>query len=256
MNNNALEALIKLLEQLRDEKTGCPWAKAQTFSSLIPLTLQEVYELTDAIKQNKFDDVKDELGDLLYHILYYCQIAKEKKLFDLNSISQNMLDKHRRRQDKTFAENAEQAHTAWQQNKLKEKQNNFDNLLDSISTALPALTRAKRLQECASTVGFDWHVPEPVFAKIEEEIQELKDAMQNKASLQEIQNELGDILFSVVNLARILGIDPDSALYDTNNKFYTRFNYIENNLKNQNLNFSDVTLLEMEKLWSEAKTRE
>jgi MazG family protein len=261
IKNNSLEKVALLYEWLkksRDPNTGCAWSAEQNFKTIAPYTLQEIYELIEAIETDDVAAIQDELGDLLFHILFYAQIAEEKFGFDLNDIAEMAINKQQRRRHSEAKQegttlSASDVHALWQKNKMKEKETKSESILAGISSAMTALLRAKRLQEAAATVGFDWASPEPIFDKITEEITELKTAMADKSDLNTLTGEMGDILFCCVNLARVLGIDPEAALRQTNRKFTQRFHYIEKTCHKNNKTLSETSLVEMEVLWEEAK---
>lgn len=247
--------LVDYLKSLRQSDNACAWTQAQTFQSLAPQTIEESYELTDAIERNDSEAIKSELGDLLYHIVFYAQIAEENNLFNIEDIAQNMLEKHERRLPKPeqrdqFDAAAVNAH--WEKEKAKElaKQN---SILEGIAKTIPALTRAIKLQNRAAKVGFDWPSALPVLDKIEEELNELKHEIQQSNDNEKIQEEYGDLLFVIANLARHLHLDPEMTLRQANEKFCQRFHFIEQQAKSENKPLSDMTLEEMEQLWRRSK---
>lgn len=261
------------MSRLRDPKTGCPWDLKQTFSTIVPHTLEEVYEVVDAIEKQDFSHLKEELGDLLFQVIFYSQLGKEQDFFGFDDIVHTLVAKLIRRHPHVFptgelrSEGLQQALTdseikeRWEAIKQEERdaktthQNVIKGhvgLLDDIPMALPALQRAEKLQKRAATVGFDWPETSQVLDKIEEEIAELREALQtgNQAHIQE---EMGDVLFSMANLSRHLNVKSEIALRGTNDKFIRRFSYIETTLKSQGKNVEDATLDEMEALWQAAK---
>jgi len=250
-----IQKLCELIEQLRDEKSGCPWTKDQTLDSIVPYTIEEAYEVAEVIANKDYDSLKDELGDLLLQVVFYGQIAKESNLFDFEDIAQASLEKQIKRNAKLEKENktAEQINAQWQADKIKERKNKQTSILDDIPSNLPAITRGLKLQERAAQVGFDWPEIQPVFEKVLEEIDELKKEMDLDNNQNRIKEELGDLFFSCINLARHLKYDPESILRDANRKFETRFKSIEKQTSQENKNLSDLTLEEMDSLWEKTK---
>jgi len=254
-----ISQLIEIIRRLRDPATGCPWDCAQTYASIVPYTLEEAYEVADAIERNELLELKDELGDLLFQIVFYAQIAHEQELFDFAAVVQSICTKMIRRHPHVFS-NVEytdeaQQHQAWEQIKATERQPS-DSALSHIASALPALTRAIKLQRKAARVGFDWTEPEPVLAKIQEEIAELQAAMNASEEAEKIQEEYGDLLFACANLARFLSIDPETALRAANVKFERRFRAMETLAAQAGQAFNNLTLEEQERLWEMVKTAE
>lgn len=254
-----INELIQIMQTLRDPQNGCPWDKQQTIQSILPYTLEEVYELADAIERDDMDGLNDELGDLLFHIVYYAQMASEQGLFDFRKVAGNISVKLRHRHPHLFSDSqlntVEEQSLAWEKIKQDERKQRTKStsLLDEINHAQPAMTRAYALQNRAATVGFDWNETESVLEKIEEEIKELRHEIQSGQSSEKIMAELGDVLFACVNLARHTNINPETALRYTNRKFELRFRYIEQNLTARNQELSDASMEEMEALWQEAK---
>jgi len=265
-----VEDLLFLMSQLRDPENGCPWDRKQTFNSIVPYTLEEVYEVVDAIEKEDYPHLKEELGDLLFQVIFYAQMGKEKSLFDFNDIVHKLVSKLVRRHPHVFPNGElQKAGTTpplseaeikgtWEKIKQQERdekglqEDHYDGLLDDIPRALPALQRAEKLQKRASTVGFDWPETDQVLDKIEEEIQELREALR-EGSIENVQDELGDVFFAMTNLSRHLGIKSEQALRGTNQKFERRFNYIQTSLQENNQTLQDATLDEMETLWQKAK---
>lgn len=257
-----IDELVGTMQTLRDPDKGCPWDKEQTLHTILPHTLEEAYELADAIERRDPAGVQDELGDLLFHICFYTQIASEQGLFDLRQVAENINRKLRGRHPHVFSDQqvisvAEQSLT-WETIKHAERKQRRENasLLDEINPAQPAMSRAYTLQKRAASVGFDWSDAAPVFAKLAEEIQELRQAMASGGGPDKIMEELGDVIFSCINLARHARVNPEAALRTTNRKFEHRFRYIEQTLAGQKRDLRDVSLDEMEELWLEAKARE
>lgn len=248
------------MKSLRDPETGCPWDREQSMDSIRGYTLEEAYEVVDAIERGSMEDIRDELGDLLFHIIFYAEMANEQGAFDFSELVEKAAAKLERRHPHVFADmevdNSEQVKKIWEQNKQKERQQQerASLLLDDISPHQPAMLRALKLQKRAAGVGFDWDNSVDIIAKIEEELHELKDSIQVNDNPDHIAEELGDLMFCCVNLARHFHIDPELSLRQTNNKFVERFNYIETILKQENKSLDDTGLEEMDRLWNEAKT--
>jgi nucleoside triphosphate diphosphatase len=265
--------LIAIMARLRAPEIGCPWDLNQDFSTIAPYTIEEAYEVADAIERGDFDDLKDELGDLLLQVVFHAQMADEEKRFAFGDVVQAITTKLIRRHPHIFgdvdAEDPAQVKANWDAIKAEEKAEREAgrasdgrpgsprSILDDVPVALPALTRALKLQKRAAKVGFDWNNPTAVTEKIREEIAEIEQELaETSPDLDRIEGELGDILFTVVNLARHLSVDPEKALRRTNAKVVRRFNHIENELRQAGRAFSDATLDEMEALWVEAKEAE
>jgi len=249
------EELIKIVEKLRGPD-GCPWDKEQTSQSLISYLLEETYEVIEAIDEKDWDGLKEELGDLMLHIVFQASIAKEDELFDisksLNNINEKLIRRHPHVFDKKNLIN-DKIKPSWELQKHKEKKRN--SRLDGVPKSLPGLVRAQRIQEKASHVGFDFQAEDKIWNKISEELEELKNAQQNN-NKDEILEELGDAIFSLVNLARFLGISADDALRKSNNKFISRFKIIENELNRRGKNIEESSLNEMDEIWSAIKKKE
>lgn len=246
----AFERLLIVMDELRAQ---CPWDKKQTMESLRHLTIEEVYELGDAILDNDLDEVKKELGDVLLHIVFYSKIGSETNAFDIadvcHSICDKLIERHPHIYGDVKVENEEDVKRNWEQIKLKEGKK---SVLDGVPDSLPALVKANRIQDKVAGVGFDWEKPQQVWEKVEEELNEL----QNEVKLNhtdKIESELGDVLFSLVNYARFLKINPENALERTNKKFIKRFQYLETKAKSLNKSLHDMTLSEMDVFWEEAK---
>lgn len=252
--------LVEVMRRLRDPETGCPWDREQNIASILPYTLEEAYELADAIERNDVPGIQGELGDLLFHLVFYARIAEEEGRFDLEAVAGGIVAKLERRHPHVFgdagvmADSAAQS-VAWERLKAAERREagGDGRFLDGISAAMPALIRAHKLQKRAATVGFDWNAPEPVLAKVEEEVGEIRAALAAGAGQEELAGELGDLLFAVINCARHLGVDPELALRSTNRKFEQRFGAIEAALQARGRSLEDATLEEMEELWQAAK---
>jgi ATP diphosphatase len=265
-----ISRLIEIMVALRDPKTGCPWDIEQDFSSIAPYTIEEAYEVSDAIARADMDDLRDELGDLLLQVVYHAQIAKEEGSFSFEDVVQAITKKMIHRHPHVFgpdsARSAGMAKGMWEKIKAEEKaekrnarlargldpEDHGKGYLDGVPVAFPALTRALKLQEKASRVGFDWGEAEPILDKIEEEIAELREAMQSN-DRPSIKDEFGDVLFALVNLGRHLNIESEAALNGTNEKFRTRFHYVEAALLASGNSLENASLEEMEALWQDAK---
>lgn len=261
-----LEDLGYLMDRLRDPETGCPWDLEQDFASIVPHTLEEAYEVADTIEREDWDHLKDELGDLLFQVVFYARLAKEESLFDLPAVIDHLVSKLVRRHPHIFPDGqlrslpsnekirTEAVNDQWEKIKSQERSaKSRTSLLDEVPLALPGLSRAAKLQKRASNVGFDWFEAEQVLDKIEEEIGELRQAIQSKNS-EEITDEMGDLLFAQANLARKLGVDPEQAIRSTNAKFERRFRYIETRVAASDKNWNHYSLDELDELWNQAKT--
>jgi len=252
-----LKKLVDIMSALRGE-TGCPWDKEQTHDSLKPFLLEETYEVLEALDERNPEKIKEELGDLLFQIIFHAQLAKEKKEFDISDvideISRKMLNRHPHVFGKTKFKSREHFRKYWDEEKKREGKKR-ESILEGVPAALPSLLRAHKLQKRAARVGFDWEKTEDVFEKLEEEIEEFKEALKKKKQ-SEIEDELGDIFFMLVNISRFVGVNPEDALRKTISKFISRFRYIEMKAADKRKNLSDMTLREMDKLWDEAKKKE
>ncbi len=260
--SKAVERLLAIMARLRDPETGCPWDRAQTFESLVPHTIEEAYEVADAVERGDDEDLCDELGDLLLQVVFYARIAEEQGRFDFARVVTGLCDKLVRRHPHVFAgvEFASEAERkrAWEAIKRREREargkREEDGLLADVPPALPALAQAEKIQNRAARHGFDWPEVEPVFAKVEEELAELRQAWRS-GDRAHIQEEMGDLLFVAVNLARHLGVHPETALRDSNRKFSRRFRYMERRLAESGRTMADTPLAELDALWDEAKRR-
>lgn len=248
----AFDRLLTIMDELR---VKCPWDRKQTFESLRQNTIEETYELASALIKKDMDDIAKELGDVLLHVIFYAKIASETEDFDIADVCNRLCDKlifrHPHVYGEDAAKNAEEVSHLWEQVKLKEKGGN-KTVLAGIPDALPALVKAYRIQDKAANVGFDWEKKEDVWDKVREEIGEFEKELKN-GEPNAIEAEFGDLLFSMVNVARLYKLKPDNALEKTNQKFIQRFNYIEQQAVAQGRKVSELTLDEMEKLWQEAK---
>ena len=245
------------MEQLRDKEKGCEWDKEQDFKSIAPFTIEEAYEVADAIARENHNDLKLELGDLLLQVVFLSQIAKEEGLFKFedvaNAISHKLISRHPYVFENPKEHTPDEQLESWENSKAKEREElNFTSLMDDIALTLPALMRSQKIQKRASRVGFDWSSIEGYFKKIEEETGELKKAIQNKDQ-SNIEEEIGDLLMILTNLSRHLKVDAEAALHKSNRKFEKRFRYIEDELEKKGKKLSDSSLEEMDKLWDEAK---
>jgi XTP/dITP diphosphohydrolase len=247
----AFGRLLKIMDELREQ---CPWDRKQTIESLRHLTIEETYELSDAIIKQDNLELKKELGDILLHIVFYARIASETNQFDIadviNSLCDKLIFRHPHIYGDVKVENAEQVTQNWE--KIKQKEGN-KGALSGVPSSMPSLVKAYRIQEKAQAVGFDWEKPEQVWDKVNEELQELQ-AEVKRQDQQKLEEEFGDVLFSLINYARFLNVNPEDALEKTNRKFIKRFNYMEQKIKEQNKQLADSTLEEMDKYWNEAKT--
>jgi len=257
-----MKKLLEIMSALRDPETGCPWDIKQTFRSVVPYTLEEAYEVADAIENGDMNELKSELGDLLFQVVFYAQMAKEQGEFDFDDVVDAVSEKLINRHPHVFAgvdcKDEKSLNEAWEKTKSEERdeQAKEENatILDGVAKALPSLKRAQKLQKRASGVGFDWQTVEPVLDKLDEEILELREAML-KRDQSSIFEETGDVLFSCVNLARHLNVDAEESLRGCNQKFEKRFGYIEKLLNHSNKPFQSCSLKELEALWQEAKNK-
>jgi len=253
-----MEAFGKLLSIMDELREKCPWDREQTNESLRKLSIEEVYELGDAILENNPQEIKKELGDVLLHIVFFAKIGEEKGQFDVGDVINNLIDKLIYRHPHVFGttevDGSDQVVRNWESLKLKEK-GRGKRVLEGVPMALPALIKANRIQEKVRGVGFDWEYKEQVWDKVREELGELEEEVK-AGRLKEMEDEFGDLIFSIVNAARLYGIDPESALERTNQKFIRRFNYLEENTLLKGKSLHDMTLEEMDVLWNEAKKLE
>ena len=249
--------LLKIMEHLRDPERGCPWDRQQTFSTILPYTIEEVYEVAEAIDREDYPQLQDELGDLLLQIVYYAQMAREQDFFNFEDVAKSVSDKLVRRHPHVFDESVETKDVSWEEIKQAERsalsQSKSQSLLDDIPIAMPQLLRAKKIQKRAATVGFDWQNVKDVLKKVEEELDELNHVLSTSNHHNKLEEELGDLLFSIVNLSRHLKINAEEALRKSNKKFTQRFQYVETRINNQGKDLANSTLEEMEVAWNEAK---
>ncbi|MEM7027539.1 MAG: nucleoside triphosphate pyrophosphohydrolase [Pseudomonadota bacterium] len=257
---NELDRLIAIMKRLRDPDTGCPWDREQTIDSIKGFTIEEAYEVVDAIERNNMEDLKDELGDLLFHVVFYSELADEKGNFDIQEVIAQVCEKLERRHPHVFSDmtlqSSDEVKALWEKTKREERQSiekNKQSILDDISPHMPALMRAIKLQKRAASVDFDWQDIDSVIDKVQEELDELREAVTQNSNTAHIKEEMGDLLFCCINLARKLRIDPETTLRQTNDKFIYRFQYIEEQLIKNGLNLENATLEEMDRLWNQAK---
>ncbi|MDE6277544.1 MAG: nucleoside triphosphate pyrophosphohydrolase [Muribaculaceae bacterium] len=252
-----LEALGRILDTLDILRVHCPWDAKQTNESLRPNTIEETYELAQALLDGKNDEIRKELGDVLLHVLFYSRIGDEKGAFDIadvaDALNQKLIFRHPHVFGEIHVDDAHEVEQNWEQIKLKEKDGNR-SILAGVPSALPALVKAFRVQEKAANAGFDWEKPEDVWAKVKEEFAEVSEAIAS-GKQEDIEGEFGDLLFSVINAARLYKVNPENALERTNRKFISRFNHIEEGAKARGQKVKDLSLEEMEALWEEAKKK-
>ncbi|WP_421919754.1 nucleoside triphosphate pyrophosphohydrolase [Marinifilum sp.] len=248
----AFERLLDIMDQLRE---GCPWDRKQTFESLRTLTIEETYELADSILKGNKQEIKKELGDILLHIVFYAKIGSETNDFDIadvcDSISEKLIYRHPHIFSDTKVADAKEVEENWEQLKLKEKGGN-KSVLQGVPQSLPALVKANRIQDKVRGVGFDWDEKEQVWEKVKEEMYEVENEIR-KGDQDKIEQEFGDLFFSLINAARLYGVNPENALERTNQKFMKRFNYLESKTLKQGINLKDMNLEEMDIIWEEAK---
>lgn len=251
----AFDRLLTIMQQLRQE---CPWDKKQTFDSLRPNTIEETYELASAIMKHDMREISKELGDVLLHVVFYAQMGSETDDFDIADVCNQLCDKlifrHPHIYGNAQADTDTDVKQNWEQLKLKEKGGN-KTVLAGVPEALPALVKAYRIQDKARNAGFDWDERAQVWDKVQEEIHEFQEAV-DAMNADEMEAEFGDVLFSLVNAARLYNIHPDNALERTNRKFIRRFNYLEQRVREQGKSLQNMTLAEMEQIWQEAKKEE
>lgn len=252
-------AFRRLLTIMNELRMKCPWDKKQTLESLRHLTIEETYELSDAILEKNMNEIKNELGDLVLHIVFYAKIASEEKAFEITDVLHHICDKLIRRHPHIYgnvsAETEDDVKRNWEQLKLQEKDNK--GVLGGVPKSLPALIKAMRIQEKARSVGFDWENKADVWAKVEEEMQEFKDEYENKIEAEidaeKAESEFGDLLFALINYSRFIGINAETALEKTNIKFIKRFNYLETQSQKDGKKLADMTLADMDEYWNAAK---
>jgi len=256
-----IAGLLALMARLRDPASGCPWDREQTFATIAPFTIEEAYEVAAAIEDQDWEHLKEELGDLLFQVVFHARMAEERGLFGFQDVVATLVGKMVERHPHVFAaterpDDAAAQTEAWEAMKARERATKHASILDDVPHALPALMRAEKLQKRASKVGFDWDSAPKVVEKLTEEANEICDAQAAGAGPEKLEEEVGDLLFVVANLARHLKVDPEKALRSANAKFVRRFRYIEDGLKAQGRSCAEATLDEMEALWVEAKETE
>ncbi|MFP4289727.1 MAG: nucleoside triphosphate pyrophosphohydrolase [Bacteroidales bacterium] len=258
MDNSTLRSFGELLTIMNELREKCPWDRKQTLESLRHLTIEETYELADAIIDNDLNEIKKELGDLLLHIVFYAKIGEEKGAFTIkdvmDSLNEKLIRRHPHIYGDTLAENEEKVKENWEKIKLKEGRKK--RVLQGVPKTLPALVKAYRIQDKARGVGFDWEKPHQVWDKVQEELQELKEEVESGASKQKIEEEYGDLLFALINYARFIDVNPENALERTNKKFISRFEYLESKTLAANKDMQKMSLDEMDVFWNEAKKKE
>lgn len=247
-----LVAFKRLLDIMDDLREKCPWDRKQTFASLRHLTIEETYELADAIIENNPEELKGEVGDLMLHMVFYSKIASEQNLFDitdvLNTVCDKLVHRHPHIYGDITAEDEEAVKKNWEQLKLKEGKK---SVLGGVPKSLPSMVKAARIQEKAKGIGFDWETPDQVMEKVKEELNELQDEIHQKSD--QIEDEFGDVFFSLINYARFIGVNPETALEKTNKKFIRRFQYMEDEMLKANQHFEELSQKEMDVYWEKAK---
>jgi len=255
-----IDKLLHIMQRLRDPERGCPWDQQQDFRTIAPYTLEEACEVVDAIERNNPDDLRDELGDLLFQVVFHAQMAREAGWFDFSGVINSICDKMVRRHPHVFAgavvSNAEEQTRAWEEHKERERGPGNGNTLDGIPLSLSALTRAGKIQKRAAKTGFDWPNIDEVFAKVTEEIDELREEINAGSDTGRVRDETGDLLFAVVNLARHAGVDPESALREANSKFIRRFRKVEARCRNAGSRVQETDLTTLDNFWEQAKLEE
>ncbi|HHI93274.1 MAG TPA: nucleoside triphosphate pyrophosphohydrolase [Gammaproteobacteria bacterium] len=262
MTRNNIDKLREIMATLRDPDTGCPWDQAQDFASIVPHTLEEAYEVAEAIEAGAMDELCDELGDLLFQVIFYARLAEEQGLFDFEQVAAGIVEKLIRRHPHVFAgatiSTTEAQTRAWEASKARERAEKAEGggALTGVATALPAMTRAVKLQKRAARVGFDWPDIAPVFAKVQEELEELRAEAAVAHNTARIEEEMGDLLFACANLARHAHVEPETALRHANRKFERRFAQMEVMAKAQGRDVSELGLDAWELLWESVKAGE
>lgn len=260
-----IDRLLGIMAALRNPETGCPWDVEQTFASIAPYTIEEAYEVADAISRNDLPDLKDELGDLLLQVVFHARMAEEQDAFDFNAVAASISDKMIRRHPHVFdngdADTPEAVKVSWESIKATERaEKQADNVppsaLDGVAMALPALTRAEKLSKRAARVGFEWPAISMVFDDIREELGELEAELSDTPDPDRLEDEMGDLLFCIANLARTLKVDPEAALRRTNEKFTRRFHYVEARVAESGGVVDNTDLAQLDSYWDEAKLAE
>lgn len=254
---SSITRLLSIMARLRDRTHGCPWDLEQNFRTIAPYTIEEAYEVADAIERDDMQALRDELGDLLFQVVFHAQMASEQGAFAFDDVVNAICDKMERRHPHVFGdasiEDAKAQTIAWEEQKRGEREARGDSVLANVPLALPALTRADKLGKRAAQVGFEWQDASGALDKLDEELKELRDEVRSGAGEKQIENELGDVLFCVVNVCRYLHVDPEVALRGANVKFERRFRYIEERLKERRKTPAQSSLQEMDELWNEGK---
>ncbi len=256
-----IDRLVAIMAALRHPETGCPWDREQTFATIVPYTIEEVYEVAEAIDHGDMAALREELGDLLFQVVFHARMAEEAGAFDLADVARAIADKLERRHPHVFGDaeidSAEAQSEAWERHKAREREAKAQHsLMDDIPRALPALKRAVKLQRRAAKAGFDWDDPAPVMEKIEEELEEVREALNEGGDAQRLRHEIGDLLFACANLARHLGVDPEEAARGAGNRFESRFRFIESHLAGEGLIPEEADPETLERLWELAKRHE
>jgi MazG family protein len=255
--DNRLLAFKRLLDIMDDLREKCPWDKKQTFESLRHLTIEETYELADAITDGDMKELKGEIGDLFLHMVFYCKLGEEQSSFDVTSVLNGICDKlvhrHPHIYGDTEANTEEEVKANWEKLKLKEGK---ESVLSGVPKSLPAVVKAQRIQEKVKGIGFEWDNRDDVWDKVKEELSELEEEVNKGADMKRVEDEFGDVLFSMINYARFIGVNPENALAKTNSKFIQRFTKMEELMKLDNLNISDENLDTMDQYWIKAKQLE
>jgi ATP diphosphatase len=256
---SSIERLLQIMARLRDPQRGCPWDLEQSFGTIAPYTIEEAYEVADAIEREDYPALRDELGDLLFQVVFHSQMARERGSFAFDDVVAAICDKMERRHPHVFGEaridSAAAQTVAWEEQKRLERESSGKSVLADVPLALPALTRANKLGKRAAQVGFEWPGVAGALDKLDEELGELRKGLGAQADQAHITDELGDVLFCVVNVCRYLGVDPETALKGANAKFERRFGYVEQRLHEQGRSAREATLQEMDELWDEGKKR-
>lgn len=258
-NSHPIDDLVEVMATLRNPEGGCPWDLEQDFKSIAPYTIEEAYEVADAIQRGNMDDLREELGDLLLQPIYHAQMASEDGIFNIEDvirdITKKMISRHPHVFGDTKAKTASDVNDIWDERKKAEKSDHNESILDGVAHGLPSLLRAQKLQKKAAKVGFEWTKPEHALDKLEEEIAELRAALKS-GDLENQEEELGDILFVIANFARMIDINAETSLRNGNYKFERRFKGIESDIKKEDKEFSNYSLQELENLWRAQKAKE
>jgi MazG family protein len=258
-----IQELIRVMIALRDPDSGCPWDREQTFETIVPHTIEEAYEVADVIERRAFSELKGELGDLLFQVVFYAELAREQGWFDFEDVAGAITDKLVSRHPHVFADTVysdlQEQTVAWEAIKREERSargETVESVLDGVNVALPGLARATKLQKRAAHVGFDWDELPPVFEKIEEELAEVHAELDGDSASDRLEHEVGDLLFSCVNLARKLGIDSEQAIRSANRRFDRRFRAVEDKVRATGASVAETELAKLDRLWDEVKSEE